>query len=140
MKKETSNSLKEIIGTLLAKRDEVVQLLNQAVGALSKALDETGTVSYPGTKDELMEDDVPVVSFREGKGPYEGRLCEGIIRSINVYKSGRPVTISVVVMDFADGKEAKVEFDDIERLSIPALLEFIDRFAATGTESSDTAA
>lgn len=144
MKAETKEKIENLMGAWMAVRKEAQGALNDIEGVISAALDETGTVSYPECDVPVEENDVPWLRFRKPfKDPEEGRLYEGVICSVNVYpkdqkivdidgnmvKFSEPPTVTVIVMDWGSNEKSEVAFEDIERDSMPAVLEFIDRFA-----------
>lgn len=127
MKKEIHGRIAECLGRILENRDEFVGLINEGLAAVASALAETGSVIFPGTNDELFEETDLIVTYRIAEGkPGEGNLREAFVLGVSAYKA-KPS--KVTVLDIEDAKEEVVDFSDIERESIPVLLEFIDRYA-----------
>jgi hypothetical protein len=128
MKEPIQQKLTEIIGKLMTIRSETITLLNEGINIIGQILYDSGTVSYPGTRDELYDEDELLIRYRIAEGkPHEGALREGFLYEIKV-AANKPAVLCVV--DLEKGKDAEVDFSDLDPSSVDRVLLFIDNYCA----------
>lgn len=122
--------LTDVIGKLMALKDETISLLNEGVSLIGQILSESGTVSFPGKQDELFDEDDLLIRYRIAEGkPHEGALREGFLHEIRV-SGNKPAVLCV--MDLEKGKDVEVDFSDLDQSSIDRVLLFVGNYSNIG--------